>query len=60
VISVEDLIKWTNDNAVGRSTSFPKGWIRHEDLRTLSIQVRENYPLDFVYSMQKNTKEKDE
>lgn len=54
MISVSDLLLWANEHAIGRSPSYPKGWIRAEDLHTFSIQVRQNDPLNFYYSMQSN------
>ena len=55
MISVSDLIKWCSDNAIGRSTTQPKGWIRGEDLFNLAIKVKDESPLNYYYSLQDNS-----
>lgn len=54
MISVADLIKWADEHAIGRSGSYPRGWITHNDLRFLAAQIEIIYPRDYYYSMQSN------
>jgi hypothetical protein len=54
MISVSDLLKWADDHAIGRSPSYPRGWVSGKDLQTLSVQVEQNEPLYFYYSVRSN------
>lgn len=54
MISVEDLRKWADNHAIGRSTSYPRGWVSGKDLQMLSVQVEQNEPLNFYYSIRSN------
>ena len=31
MISVEDLRKWADEHAIGRSPSYPRGWVSARD-----------------------------
>lgn len=57
MISVEDLRSWADEHAIGRSLSYPRGWIRSKDLLMLSVQVEQNDPLNFYYSLRSNLPE---
>lgn len=57
MISVEDLRKWADEHAIGRSPSYPRGWVSGKDLQTLSAQVEQNEPLNFYYSIRSNLPE---
>ena len=50
MISVEDLIKWCEDNAIGRSSTYPQGWIEADALKDLAYIVGRYEPLSFYYS----------
>ena len=54
MISVEDLRKWADEHAIGRSASYPRGWLGADDLRRLALEVERCYPLDFHYSQISN------
>lgn len=54
MISVSDLLKWADEHAIGRSPSYPKGWVRGKDLQMLSVSVEQKEPLNFYYSLQSN------
>ena len=54
MISVEDLRKWADDHAIGRSPSYPRGWISAKDLLVLVRMVEAKDPLNFYYSTQSN------
>lgn len=54
MISVSDLIAWSAEHAIGRSASFPKGWIRASDLMQLAKMVELVHPLEFEYSLISN------
>ena len=56
MISVSDLISWSTEHAIGRSTSYPKGWIRASDLMELAKAVELIHPLEFEYSLISNVK----
>lgn len=45
MIKVKDLNKWIEDHTVGRSRSYPQGWISPEDLMKLAKEVSEQHPL---------------
>ena len=53
MISVEDLRKWADEHATGRSPTYPRGWIHESDLRMLLVQVEQNESLNFW--MKRNT-----
>lgn len=57
MISVEDLRKWADEHAIGRSPSYPRGWISGKDLQILSVQVERNEPLNLYYSVRSNLPE---
>jgi hypothetical protein len=57
MISVSDLLKWADEHAIGRSASYPRGWISGKDLQMLSIQIEQNEPLNFYYSVGSNLPE---
>lgn len=60
MISVSDLCKWADEHAIGRSPSFPRGWVSGKDLQMLSVQVEQNEPLNFYYSVGNNLAEEGE
>lgn len=49
MISVKDLKAWMADKAIGRSASYPEGWISAEALGTLSEKVAAKDPLNYYY-----------
>lgn len=55
MISVEDLRKWADEHAIGRSPSYPRGWVCGKDLISLGVEVDREYPLNFYYTTQSNT-----
>lgn len=57
MISVEDLHKWSDDHAIGRSPSYPRGWVSAKDLLVLVRLVEANDPLNFYYSTRSNLPE---
>lgn len=60
MISVEDLRKWADEHAIGRSPSYPRGWVSGKDLQMLSVQVEQNEPLNFYYSIRSNMPKENE
>ena len=56
MISVYDLIAWSMEHAIGRSASYPKGWICASDLMQLAKMVELVHPLAFEYSLISNVK----
>lgn len=54
MISVMDLRGWAEEHAIGRSASYPHGWIKHEDLIQLAYEIQKKYPLEYYYSRQTN------
>lgn len=56
MITVEDLMKWANDHAVGRSISVPKGWIQSEDLIQLAREIERCNPFQWPYQYSPNYK----
>lgn len=60
MIPVSDLLKWADEHAIGRSPSYPRGWVSAKDLQMLSAQVEQNEPLNFYYTLQRNTAEEGE
>ena len=57
MIPVSDLFKWADEHAIGRSPSYPRGWVSGKDLQMLSVQVEQNEPLNFYYSLRSNLPE---
>ena len=49
MISVEDLRKWADEHAIGRSPSYPRGWVSAKDLLVLVRLVEAKDPLNFYY-----------
>ena len=47
MIKVSDLIEWAQVHAIGRSTSFPEGWISGAELRNLGELVLKEEPAHF-------------
>ena len=60
MISVEDLRKWADEHAIGRSSSYPRGWVSAKDILVLARMVEAKDPLNFYYSVRSNLAEKDE
>lgn len=60
MISVEDLRKWADEHAIGRSPSYPRGWISGKDLQMLAAQVEQIDPLNFYYSTRSNMPKENE
>lgn len=54
MISVEDLRKWADEHAIGRSPSYPRGWVSAKDLLVLARLVEMNDPFNFYYSTRGN------
>ena len=48
MIKVEDLMKWANEHAIGRSPSVMKGWIKSDDLFRLAHDVENTFP-NYIY-----------
>ena len=48
MISVNDLIKWAKENAIGRSTSYWLGFISADQLEELTKMIREKEPLNYI------------
>ena len=57
MISVSDLFKWADEHAIGRSPSYPRGWVSARDLLVLAGMVEAKDPLNFYYSVRSNTAE---
>ena len=47
MISVKRLMTWCEEHAVGRSPSYPKGWIYSADLMELARKVNDCKPLSY-------------
>ena len=60
MIPVSDLLKWADEHAIGRSPSYPRGWVSGKDLQMLSVQVEQNEPLNFYYSIRSNMPKENE
>lgn len=60
MIPVSDLIRWADEHAIGRSPSYPRGWVYGKDLQMFSVLVEQNEPLNFFYSLQSNVADKEE
>lgn len=54
MIYYNTLMKWASEHAFGRSASFPKGWIKAEDLKMLALQMEKTDPLGYELSLQNN------
>lgn len=54
MISVEDLRKWADEHAIGRSPSYPRGWVSAKDLLVLARMAEAREPLNFYYSTRGN------
>lgn len=48
MIKVSDLIEWAQVHAVGRSVTFPEGWISGAELRNLGELVLKDEPAQFT------------
>ena len=57
MIPVSDLLKWADEHAIGRSPSYPRGWISAKDLLVLVRLVEAKDPLNFYYSVRSNLPE---
>lgn len=60
MISVEDLRKWADEHAIGRSASYPRGWVSASDLLVLARLVEANDTLNFYYSTRSNMPKENE
>ena len=56
MISVKRLMTWCEEHAVGRSPSYPKGWICSADLMELARKVNDCEPLS--YDLREETDDK--
>ncbi len=54
MICVKDLVAWAIENAIGRSVSYPDGWISSDDLIRLAAQIRTADPLPYRLSLTNN------
>lgn len=54
MISVSDLCKWADEHAIGRSPSYPRGWVSGKDLLVLARMTEAREPLNFYYSTRGN------
>lgn len=48
MIKITDLIEWAQAHAIGRSTSFPEGWISGVELKNLGELVLKDEPAPFA------------
>lgn len=60
MISVSDLLKWADEHAIGRSPSYPRGWVSAKDILVLARMVEAKDPLNFYYSLKSNVADKEE
>ena len=60
MISVSDLLKWADEHAIGRSPSYPRGWISSKNIQMLFAEVEQHEPLNFYYSVRSNLAEEGE
>ena len=60
MIPVSDLLKWADEHAIGRSPSYPRGWVSARDLLVLARLTEAREPLDFYYSVRNNLAEEGE
>ena len=54
MISVSDLRKWADEHAIGRSPSYPRGWVSAKDLLVLARLTEAREPLNFYYTTRSN------
>lgn len=47
MIRVNDLIEWAKKHAIGRSVSYPDGWVDGIDLITLGEEVVQQAPFPY-------------
>lgn len=59
MISVSDLLKWADEHAIGRSPSYPRGWVSAKDILVLARMVEARDPLNYYYSLQSNVADKE-
>lgn len=48
MISFDNLIVWAKAEAIGRSVSFPHGWIPVEALQDLVLKIQDAEPRPYV------------
>lgn len=60
MIPVSDLIKWADEHAIGRSPSYPRGWVSAIDLLVLARLAETNDPQNFYYSTRSNMPKENE
>lgn len=49
MISVKDLRAWVEKEAVGRSSTYPDGWVSGDKLSELAEKVSAKEPLNYNY-----------
>jgi len=54
MIPVSDLLKWADEHAIGRSPSYPRGWVSAKDILVLARMVEAKDPMNFYYSVRSN------
>lgn len=59
MISVSDLLKWADEHAIGRSPSYPRGWVSAKDILVLARMVEAKDPLNFYYPLKSNVADKE-
>ena len=47
MISVDNLIIWAKEEAIGRSATFPHGWIPIEALKELICNIQDAEPIPY-------------
>ena len=47
MIPVSDLLKWADEHAIGRSPSYPRGWVSAKDILVLARMVEAKDPLNY-------------
>lgn len=57
MIPVSDLLKWADEHAIGRSPSYPRGWVSARDLLVLARLVEAQDPMNFYYTTRSNLPE---
>lgn len=55
MISVDNLIKWARQEAIGRSLSYPNGWIPTEALQDLVLKIQDADPLPYKPKLRGDT-----
>lgn len=48
MIPVSDLLKWADEHAIGRSPSYPRGWVSAKDILVLARMVEARDPLELL------------